>query len=683
MLARQIVAAGYSQSLDALVLVGRDPDQVNIIRPPDWDGVTFDLPARANALAISPGGLLAAVGHEHQITLIELEQGSVVKTVPVEFAVSSLAVDDEGQIYYSPGELGAQMRVVTIGTAERPLSGLVGPGDLALTADGTLYSASRADTPSRLAAYTLIDGAATLRSTTPPRSDACGRVWARPDNRLVATGCGEMLTGDEGPGLGLSFRGPLGKLGDLAYASFAPNDGPILALTSPPPYGAAPGEQWPRVDAVYVFDPVSLSLLQTIGLPPSEWGPAAARSSATVEPRYIFSNAAGTTYYVVVYAPGLRDYGVVALGVSGTGEAFSPAPPAPLPALGPGPDGGLPAPSPPTGVTSRPIDMAVTGAAYSRALDRMILVAPRPHRLVIFNPEEGVQLLVELPAAPTGLALSPNGLLAAVRADTGVAFVDLQTAQVLGITQVDGRNAEITLSDDGRLYVVDQARNKEPLRVFDAASGSELGPSAALEANSYRYVAHPSGQSLYGLFGGSPPMIERLAIEAGEPSFVYWSEASAEHRLGGDLWLAADGARLFTACGGVYTVTESAGDDLAYAGELTGVGGLSAVFHAPAAGQILALPGPAGDPETVTGCVPPATTPDEGDLLVYSAVDLTPLRVLDLPDLEAGGQTHPFSGRYVFANNAGTSYYVLVKLRNRTAQLPDYHVLLVPAEILS
>ncbi|NTU86029.1 MAG: hypothetical protein HGA45_43000 [Chloroflexales bacterium] len=75
----------------------------------------------------------------------------------------------------------------------------------------------------------------------------------------------------------------------------------------------------------------------------------------------------------------------------------------------------------------------------------------------------------------------------------------------------------------------------------------------------------------------------------------------AELGRGVELWLSSDGSCLFTACGTVFKVTKSEADDLTYAGELAGVGGLAAACRA-AAGQVLAIPGPVGDPAAESGC---------------------------------------------------------------------------------
>src|SRR5215471_10566781 len=64
-------------------------------------------------------------------------------------------------------------------------------------------------------------------------------------------------------------------------------------------------------------------------------------------------------------------------------------------------------------------------AAYSKALDRIILVSGNPNVLHIYDPVSGSDLKVSLTQPPLSLSLSPDGLHAAVGHDGLISYVNL------------------------------------------------------------------------------------------------------------------------------------------------------------------------------------------------------------------------------------------------------------------
>lgn len=81
-----------------------------------------------------------------------------------------------------------------------------------------------------------------------------------------------------------------------------------------------------------------------------------------------------------------------------------------------------------TGLSFRPVD-----AAYSLALDRIILISASPNQLHIYNPVTQADQIVFLSAPPQNISLSPDGLHAAVLLGNSappysVVYVDLQAA---------------------------------------------------------------------------------------------------------------------------------------------------------------------------------------------------------------------------------------------------------------
>ncbi len=92
--------------------------------------------------------------------------------------------------------------------------------------------------------------------------------------------------------------------------------------------------------------------------------------------------------------------------------------------------------------------------------------------------------------------------------------------------------------------------------------------------------------------------------------------------------------------------------------------------------MLLALPGERNDRY---GCFPDHQIPDN-ELLLFDYEDLHPRQALVLPDLEVNGQSYPVQGQFVFANRAGTRYYMIVRARDRQALQNGTALVVLPAE---
>lgn len=83
-----------------------------------------------------------------------------------------------------------------------------------------------------------------------------------------------------------------------------------------------------------------------------------------------------------------------------------------------------------TGLSFRPVD-----AAYSLALDKIILISGSPSQLHIYDPVSQADITVALPAAPQNVCLSPDGIHAGVASSNEVDYVDLQGATVTNLLE--------------------------------------------------------------------------------------------------------------------------------------------------------------------------------------------------------------------------------------------------------
>ena len=77
-----------------------------------------------------------------------------------------------------------------------------------------------------------------------------------------------------------------------------------------------------------------------------------------------------------------------------------------------------------------PLAFRPSGAEYSTALDRIVMISANPNQLHIYDAVSGADTKVNLAKAPVALSVSPDGLFAAVAHDLSVSYVNLSTGTV-------------------------------------------------------------------------------------------------------------------------------------------------------------------------------------------------------------------------------------------------------------
>src|SRR5258705_7798948 len=77
-----------------------------------------------------------------------------------------------------------------------------------------------------------------------------------------------------------------------------------------------------------------------------------------------------------------------------------------------------------------PLSYRPITAEYSTALDRIVMITANPNQLHIFNAAIQADVAVNLPKPPLSLAISPDGLHAAVGHDALISYVNLLSASV-------------------------------------------------------------------------------------------------------------------------------------------------------------------------------------------------------------------------------------------------------------
>lgn len=101
------LATRYSKSLDKAVMVASVPDALKIVDP--FSGVikSVILPGAYKAMSLSSDGKLAAVLHEGQVTLVDLQTASIIRTSATAGAQTEVMLTNAGLVYLT-GQTGGQ-----------------------------------------------------------------------------------------------------------------------------------------------------------------------------------------------------------------------------------------------------------------------------------------------------------------------------------------------------------------------------------------------------------------------------------------------------------------------------------------------------------------------------------------------------------------------------------------------
>jgi hypothetical protein len=385
-----------------------------------------------------------------------------------------------------------------------------------------------------------------------------------------------------------------------------------------------------------VYDDEFLDLRQTVTLPSFEVEGTQVVSNG----RFVFFRSDGTRLYALVDAgENVAPLGYSAL-VRYSIEADEDLDPIVIddPPLDPP----VPVAAPSAGVM---LDFSVTDAEYSRALDRIVMVAPDPDQLIALDPLSGAldAVAVALPLDPSSVSVHPDGASAAVGYDGFVSLVDLDPSQLIGTFPVTVDVFDVVLAGNGYAYATSASPSDWwGLHALHWATGQETWSTSAHRDTAARL--HPAGDRIYGAERGvSPEDIKRFGIAAGTIGPSYGSPYHGDYEMCGDLWFSEDGARIFTACGNIFVASNIRGDDMTYLGALDGTIWAQYLDHSAAAG-LLAVVTRAG-----------------GELLLFDDALLTVVAALPLPSVTVSGRTYPTTGRFAFFSADGSAVHVIAQ----------------------
>lgn len=307
-------------------------------------------------------------------------------------------------------------------------------------------------------------------------------------------------------------------------------------------------------------------------------------------------------------------------------------------------------------------------AEQSDALARLVLVSTGPNQLHLYDPVTRTDQTVTLPTTPTAVSVGPDGTKAVVGHNGYVTYVDLATRAVLNTWPVTADVFDVVLAGNGFAYAFPRVDQWETVRCIRLSDGREtLHTGASVRAGS-RAKLQPGAAFVYAADNGlSPSDIEKYALGSGTASYAWDSPYHGDYAMCGDLWMSDDGARIFTRCGNAFRTAAAQVDDMLYAGALEGVTMARHVDHASAADRVLVIR------DGTSWSYPPMPNADT-TLSLHEDTYLGLVSSFSLPSFLVNGAAHVGHGRFVFANAAGTAYYVIVQADASSGLSQDFGV---------
>src|ERR1700722_9696612 len=174
------VTAEYSNSLDRIIFIAANPNQLHIFDPATNTDTAVNLPKPPLSLSVSLDGLHAAVGHDALISYVNLQTASLEKTLAATATVNSLVLGND-YVYILSYSGGTGWIQISTGTSNA--MGVYNGTSGRLHPSGTaIYTTEDGLSPEHLQDLDVSTGPVTNAAQGPYHGEypVCGGVWFSP-----------------------------------------------------------------------------------------------------------------------------------------------------------------------------------------------------------------------------------------------------------------------------------------------------------------------------------------------------------------------------------------------------------------------------------------------------------------------------------------------------------------------
>ena len=311
---------------------------------------------------------------------------------------------------------------------------------------------------------------------------------------------------------------------------------------------------------------------------------------------------------------------------------------------------------------SNTLSFRPVAAEFSTPLNRIIMISASPNQLHIYRAAGASDITVPLSKTPLSLALSSDGVHAAVGHESLISYVNLTSAMVEKTFPISVTAQTIALSATWIYVMPSYQGNSVSVQI---ATGTVTPNRAVFYASGGK--VNPAVNALYSTQDGlSPNKISRYDISTGPITKQIEAPYHGDYPTCGPLFFSTDGSRIYTGCNAVFRASTDPSLDMRYLTSFPAGLNARSITESAALKRVAAVTGPRYTGDMVT---------NDNIVFMYEYEHLNPVGQFTLADLQGpGSRTFRNHAKWVFFDADSTALYVIVQADQSSGVLNDFSV---------